>query len=457
MEKNIEQFLIKKLPYVGVALVAFIVLMSSFTTVGTGELVRVQNNLSGGNTWYITEGFKFKVPFFSNVTRYSQEMTVAITNNDELCDTASICGRNRDVTFADTYGIDLETSFRYSLPRSPEALEKMHDKVKNAENLLGTVLLPFSNDLVNYTAAQFRAESFMQGGQNEFKSRLIDQAEKGMLVTKRVKESVKQEQADRDSDREGGKSKVGEQFVYRVKIVEDEEGNPLRRPTAISAYGVTIVPAGINLVEYLPEEPLRAFMSQKQERVRERARIVESQENEREKAITAQLAGDRERIEKQNALLVQKDAAIIKGQQEVEQAKLSAEKETVDRQKAADLAIIDKKRELQIAKDNEGIQKANAVAAKYEAQAIKEKGFAEAEVDRAKLKAKQDNKTIYLAELALEEAKAMASVLPNVKVTMPSIVMNGGSGSNSNQVSDLLSTKLVQDVIKSTNKTQTDK
>ena len=162
---------------------------------------------------------------------------------------------------------------------------------------------------------------------------------------------------------------------------------------------------------------------------------------------------NRTRIEKSNVLLVQKDAAIIKGQQQVEQAKLAAEKETVERQKVADLAIIDKSTQLQQAKANEGIQKANAVAARYEASAIKEKGFAEAAVDRAKLRAKQDNKTIYLAELALEEAKAIANVLPHVKVNMPSIIMNGGSGSGS-QVSDLLSTKLVQDVIQSTKKTK---
>ena len=136
---------------------------------------------------------------------------------------------------------------------------------------------------------------------------------------------------------------------------------------------------------------------------------------------------------------------IIAMEKQVEQAKLQAKKETVERNKVAQLAIIDKDRELQIAQANEGIQSANAKAAKYEAQAIKEKGFAEAEVDRAKLKAKQDNKDIYLAELDRDIQVKMAEVLPQVKITSPQIVMGGNNGGS--QVSDLLSTKLVQDVI----------
>lgn len=430
----------------GVATLLLITLFNSYGTAESGEAVRVQNTITGGHEWKLDEGIFFKVPFFSRVTRYSQEGTVVISDNKELCDTASICATPRQVAFADTYGITIEASFRYSLPKNDEKLETMHDKVKNSSNLFGNTLLPFSQDLINYTASQFKAETFMQGGQNQFKSRLIDQASNGMLVTKRVKKLVETETANRDTDRDS--TKVGQQFRYEVEIMTDDNGNMQRNPTAIEAYGITVVPAGINLVDYDPEKRLKDFMIDKQDRVRARAKIVEDQENERQMAITAQLQGERERIQKQNVLLQEKDAAKIAGEKEVLKAKLQAERETVERQKVAQLAIIDKERELQIAQSNEGIQLANAKAAKYEAQAIKEKGFAEAEVDKAKLRAKQDNKDIYLAELALEEAKAIATVLPHVKIQTPQIVM-GGNG-NGNQVSDLLSTKLVQDVVNGT-------
>lgn len=440
--KNVNVFgLVKKVAPVALAVAAG---LSCFTTVESGEVVRIQNTLTGGYSWKMEEGIAFKIPFFSRVSVYSQQGTVALSNEGELCETASICAQPRMLGFADTYSIVFKASFRYSLPKNEAQLEAMHDKVKNAENLFGTTLLPFSQDLMSYTASQFRAEDFMQGAQNEFKARLIDQAANGMLITKRKKILIKTEQANRNTDRDSG-ANVGEQFRYEIVIQEDSEGNYLRNPTAINAYGISVVPAGINLIDYNPDQRLKDFMVDKQDRVRARAKIVENQENERQKAITAQLQGERERIEKQNKLLQQKDAAKIAGEKAVLEAKLQAERETVEREKVAQLAVIDKDRELQIAKANEGIQLANAKAAKYEAQAIKEKGFAEAEVDRAKLKAKQDNKEIYLAELNRDIQIKTAEVLPQVKIQTPQIVM--GASGNGNHVSDLLSTKLVKDVI----------
>lgn len=434
----------KKAIFTGVGILALVITgLNSYTSVGGGESVRVQNNLTGNATWYTSEGYKLKAPFMSTVHRYPQEVTVAITDNDELCDTASICGAPRQVAFADTYGITMETSFRYSLPKDPVNLENMHDKVKSVENLLGTTLLPFSADLVNYTSNQFRAEDFMQGGQNEFKSRLIDQATNGMIQTEREKIIIQTERSTLDTERGEGTA-TGEQFRWEVVTKLDENGVPIRTPAAIEAYGITLVTSGINLVDYLPQPELRSFMMQKQERVRDRARIVEDQENERQKAITAQLTGERERIEKQNQLLREKDAAKVRGEQEVMQAELLAKREVVEREKEAQLAIIDKQRELQVAKDNEAIQAANAAAAKYEAQAIREKGFAEADVAKAALAAKESNKEIYLAELKLEEVKAMAEVLPKVKVDMPEIMMVGDTGAKGSSVESLLSTSLAK-------------
>ena len=422
------------------AILLGVVALNSFTTVGSGELVRIQNNITGNQSWKMTEGISLKAPFFSTVTTYSQEGTMAITDNEELCDTASLCATPRQVGFADTYGVTVEASFRFSLPRTPELLEAMHDKVKNSDNLYGTTLMPFSQDLVNFTASQFRAEDFMQGAQNEFKSRMIDQASNGLLVTKREKIIIKTEQANRNTDRSGGGANVGEQFRYQVTIVEGVDGKPLRNDTAINAYGITIVPAGINLVDYQPEQRLRAFMTDKQDRVRARAKIVEDQENERQMAITAQLTGDRERIQKQNVLLQQKDAAKIAGEKAVVTAKLQAEKEIVDRSKVAELAVIDKQRELQVAKSNEGIQKANAVAAKHEASAIKEVGFAQAAVKKA------DYQAIDKQVLALEvdKAKALAMYKSNMTVNMPTVVQNGENGNGNSSLETMTTLKVLE-------------
>ena len=99
----------------------------------------------------------------------------------------------------------------------------------------------------------------------------------------------------------------------------------------------------------------------------------------------------------------------------------------VEKNKTAELAIIDKKRELQMAKANEGIQKANSLAAKYEATALKEVGFAKAAVTKAEYEAID----ITVLTLEVDKAKSLALYKSNVVVNMPTVVGGGQGGVNS--------------------------
>ena len=65
------------------AILGLSVVLGSFVKVDGGETVRVQNNITGNATWYTTEGYKLKVPFFSSTKTYPQEVTIAITDNPE--------------------------------------------------------------------------------------------------------------------------------------------------------------------------------------------------------------------------------------------------------------------------------------------------------------------------------------------------------------------------------------
>jgi hypothetical protein len=437
----------KWIAIVAVALMLVITGLSSYTKVDSGESLRVQNNVTSEVSWYLTEGYRLKAPFVSNTIRYPQEITIGISDNKENCDTASVCAAPRTVTFADTYDMTLETVNRYSLPRSPELLEKMHDKVKGKVNLIGTTLLPFSQDLLAYTASQYQAEYFLQGQYNDFRNRLIDQAENGLIKTKRTKKLIVTEVANRDSDRESGRPVTGEQYKFEVEPVLDADGQFVRSPTAISEYGITLVPSGISIVDYVPSEELRAFMQDKQVRVRARAGIIEDQENERQRAITIELKGNADRIEKQNALLVEKDAAVLNGERLVETARLQAERETIERSKTESLAVIDKRTEQQMATANLEIQKANALAAKFQGQAIKEVGFANAEVTKANYNA--IDKEVLDLEVRRDIAKALYE--SDINITMPQYVGGTGSGGNGMEsISAMSSLKLLEQLSPST-------
>merc|ERR1711918_127230 len=77
------------------------------------------------------------------------------------------------------------------------------------------------------------------------------------------------------------------------------------------------------------------------------------------------------------------------------------------------------------------IQKANASASKYEAEAIAAKGKAEADVLAAQYKAKAQNKDIFLAETQRDIAQTMYGNMKDFNIQMPhNVIVGAGGGGN---------------------------
>jgi len=123
-------------------------------------------------------------------------------------------------------------------------------------------------------------------------------------------------------------------------------------------------------------------------------------------------------------------------QKELEVARQVAQRQVVEQKKLQELALIDKEKELQIAKANLGIYKANSEAAMHEARAITAKGEAEARVTAAKYAALGRNKEIYLAEIDRDIAYSIYKNLENFKIEMPKNYI-GGSGDADKLTSNL--------------------
>lgn len=424
-------------------LVGAVTLFSTFSYNEGGVSTRVQQPLFGFK-WIKEEGWYAKVPFLSKTKVFNKNGTVAATDNEPLIEASGITVSPTVAQFADAYEMTFEWSMRYEIPISDEGLEHMYQKLKSQDNMLANTIMPFGQTMFTDSVNQMLGADFAQGGKNSLRTLVDNQSQNGMYQTKVVRRKIERGGGKGSNSVLGGASSDME--ITEVNYITDDSGKRVRTPLSITAYGIKIVPNSFQIVENRASGRLVDFITTKQNNQRLQIEQDEKQKILAKQAQTSQLQGEKNLVERTNELNIKKQEAIISMQQKVEQAKLQAEKETVEREKVADLAVIDKQRELQIAKANEGIQKANALAAKYEAQAIKEKGFAEAAVDKAKLQAKQSNKEIYLAELSLEEAKAIATVLPLVKIDTPDIVMSAGGQGNG--VSDLLSTKLVQDLVK---------
>lgn len=432
------------------AIFLLVIINASVFNVKLGQYA-IQQGPGGGISVLMTPGYKLKWPFVSNVWYYDVVTTITY-DSDAGAKSGNQYNTPYKISFADTYGGKISGSFRVEMPKDPDKFIELHKAFKNYANFVDNGAEKFTNELLIYTANQFTGETFMQGGQNEYKNRLEDQARNGLYVTKRTAVKVKKQAGtvglrnDKPAETEDSLA-----VIYKNVIQRDDHGVPLRQANPMAKYGVTV--SQVTIAGFDPEPDLKDFMSNKKQMVRKRAKLVEDQENERQSAITAKLKGDRERVEAKQEMLMQKDKAEINLAKDVEVAKLQAEKEKVDRQKLADLAIIDKKKELQMATANENIQKANERAAKYEAQAITYKGLAQAKVLKATYDARDPR--LYALEKQVEITENLKDAFSGITVKMPTnMITTGGSGeanaSSVNTIMQLLQLDKLNELTKDT-------
>lgn len=381
-----------------------------------------------GSHWEKTEGWYLTVPFLSKTRSFNQRGTIASSDNESIVETASLVADPQNRQFADSYEMKVEWSLRYAIPSDDESLEKMYVALKSEDNMLGNTLMPFAQTLVADSMNQMLGGQFAQGGRNSLRTLIDDQSQNGMYQTKVQRVPAGSKDGKGSNETTGGTAADDIEVTKVVYLKDEETGKKLRTPLGIAQYGLKIVPNSISIIETVPQGRLVDYIKKKQDNLAKQIEQDEAQKLLAKEAQTAKLQGERDLVTRTNVLNIQKQEAIITKEREVEEAKLQAEKETVDRQKVADLAIIDKKRELQIAKDNEGIQQANAAAAKFEALAMLETGLAQVQIDEAQLAAKTKNQTVFLAEVDLRKTETIYNNLKGVTIDMPDYYQGGGNG-----------------------------
>ena len=398
---------------VGVAvssILAFSVLMGSFYIVGGTEYA-VERTPGGEMQGIVEPGIHFKVPFLSSVHFYDQFQTVSYVDDDEDPETI---GSLKRINFADTYGGYVGGTIRYQLSANPDLLVELHKAYLNEKNLILAGLKPVSKQLLTYTANQITGENFMQGGQNDYQIRIEDQGNKGLYITKRIKVKVEKNRSSVSVKNQNPTDrKQRESYVYKTVIQKDDKGVPLRQELPTTRYGIKIVQVTID--DFKPEQKLKEFVNRKKDQIAKRQTLIEEQENERQSAVTAELKGNRQRVEARQSMLKEKDAAVIQ-----------ADKQVSLESKAAELQVVRKQKELDIAKANLGIQTANAKAAIQQAKAIKATGLAKATVKKAMYDAVDPD--ILAMEVQRANVAALTTNLKDFKVQMPTYSVNNGSG-----------------------------
>lgn len=408
-----------------------------FTTDGGYNYV-VQNTWSGTYRVITEPGTHTKLPFFTRITEYKQAATINFSGVEGVVaeDDGNFTRKEGavNVTFADTYTGDIPATFRFRLPRGEQEMLKIHEEFRTFDNMVDALLTKNSRDVVVVTATQYTGEEFFQGGVNQYKAQLADQLRNGLYQTRREQVVIEDVSlaAVSSENTDANRLEAQERKVWKNVIQEDQDGNPLRLENPMAEYGVTATQVTIGKSE--PSPRLDTLLENKRDLVAKRIAAVEKLATAEAEAKAVQ---QEEEIEKRRQIQIanrQKELAVIAQKQEVEVAREEAKKQTVVRERDKALAVIEKQRELEIAQANRGIQEANAEAAKFEAAALLEVGLAEAQVEEAKLAAKQSASDIYMAEIQRDIAKFMYPALEGVTIDMPDFYAGGESGAVPNSL-----------------------
>lgn len=420
--------LLKRTSYTIGGIFIFFTILSMFNTVELGHTVVYQNAITGKKTVYHGPDFIIKPPFVATITDYKKDTTLSFApglEGDEFTST----NEPISIAFADTYKAHIIVNARMVLPNSDEQMLDLHEAFRTYPNLVRSLYNKTMIDVVVNTATQFTAEEIFQGGLNGLKSAIEDQANDGVYVTHREKVLAESGTTDRTEigNKKTDSKTVGKAvYVWKAVPLRNRSGKIRRTKNPLEQYGVSVTQ--VNLAEPMPEKLLDTLLDTKKKLVAKKIASIQEQENAKTEIETAKLKGEAERVKAEQKQLVIADAEIITQKKHVKVAEQQALKEIVDRQKLADLAIIDKNKELQIAQANEGIQKANEIAAKYEAQAKLHNGLADAEIKKAKYLAIRKEILMLEVEQVVEVARYEAMKVATVNLPSDVTIMGGSNG-----------------------------
>lgn len=337
----------------------------------------VENPITGNTSVQFDQGWYIK-GFFSKTTTYPDVNTVMYTEADEVDEDISSLNGPMEIRFSDAAQAQAQATIKFRLPGNQDNMLLIHRDNRNSNKLVETVLEKFAGECLNYAAQLMESETHYSGGKSKMAEDFNSQLEKGqyIIVTKAeyIQDSVS-----------NTKRKITTTDVRR-----DENGLAIRKKSLLTQYGITIVSATIDDIDYI------AMIDEKLE-----AKIE---------------ASTRESIAKQEAITAEQEAITAKRKGEELLAKTSAREEADKLQ-----AVIRAEKEADVAAENLKRDELNAKAE----LAIKR---AQAEGDRLKVLAGLS--PLEQAEIDRDTQIGVAKALagPN-GIVFPTIV-TGGSGSN---------------------------
>ena len=283
--------------YTIIGMFIFFTILSMFNSVKLGYLVVYENAVTKTKEVVHGPSFIIKPPFVATITEYKKDTTLSFAPHDETEDVFTSISNPIKVAFADTYKAELIVNARMVLPSDDVKMLSLHEAFRTYDNLIRSLFTKTIVDVAVNTATQFTAEEIFQGGLNNLKSAIEDQANQGVYVTRRQKVKSESGVTERGAI---GEKKTGTAAIHKAVYVwkaiplVDRSGKVRRTKNPLEQYGVQVTQ--INLAEPLPEALLSKLLDTKKRLVAQKIASIQEQENAKTNIETAKLKGEAARV-----------------------------------------------------------------------------------------------------------------------------------------------------------------
>jgi hypothetical protein len=228
--------------------------MSALFLSKSGYVYLHENVLMGKIELYYKPGIHWKIPFFSRVTRYAQVWTVDFGtkfSGYQIRQKPAITLR-----FADTYTTKMPVTIRYKLPTNPNNLKRMHHDFRDFYNMIDSLLIPISRDVVVTTAMLHTGAEFFMGGLNQFKKELLDQLRNGLYQTELKKVEIQPLYSYSFGQKN---SKPG--YILKTVPILGQNGERIHQRNPLDDYGIEVIQVTLGVP--LPEPALERRLAER--------------------------------------------------------------------------------------------------------------------------------------------------------------------------------------------------
>lgn len=407
MPKEINPIDAKKLGFLKKLLILAAIVISglylSFQMVDSNQSDEsiVLQSITGKMTVVTEPGPYFR--FFGNIHKYKKVIAVNFTGNREA-DAVSKLEKIR-VRFLDTSMGEAIGVARFRLPTTPEQLIKIHREFGSQNALVSNMLERQVIEAVKASARTMSVEEHYTGGAGQLSLDFDDQLRNGIFIIDQHLDlqEVLKEETDEVVDKEELPKTA--QRILQVRKRMNEEGNIMRTNNPLADYGISVISASIEDVDY--EARVDERLAAQKKAAADEALARQNLKKAQQEAKTARALGEK---------------AIAETRASSEEQKLKAE---IEAEKIASVALINAQRELDVAKQRTLQQKAQLELQRLEAEGLSV--LAEARKKAAEFSL--DPKVVFESKIAAWKEVEIAKYQYMSRAQLvPNVMMGGDNG-----------------------------